>query len=119
MRRDPRKYLEDILQCILEIELTVGGLSFETYQQVFLLRRGCERDFIIIAEALSHIGQISPELHSRVDHVRQIANFRNVIVHGYMYVDDAYVWKVIQESVPILKQQIEAWAAELDATHHP
>ena len=49
MRHEPRQYLEDILQCILELELTVGGLSLDTYKEVFQLRRTCEREFIIIA----------------------------------------------------------------------
>ena len=114
MRHEPRQYLEDILQCILELELTVGGLSLDTYKQVFQLRRTCEREFIIIAEALARIAAISPDLHTRVDNVRKIASFRNVIVHDYFHVDDDYVWKVIRDSVPILKQQISQWAAELD-----
>jgi uncharacterized protein with HEPN domain len=73
-----------------------------------------EREFIIIAEALSRIGHLSPDLHARVDDLRKIADFRNVIVHHYSFVDDTYVWSVIHNSVPILKQQIEQWAAELD-----
>jgi len=98
----------------LELELTVAGLSLDTYKEVFGLRRICEREFTIIAEALSRIEAISPDLHTRVDNVRKIANFRNVIVHDYFHVDDAYVWKVIHYSVPILKQQVTEWAAELD-----
>jgi uncharacterized protein YutE (UPF0331/DUF86 family) len=42
-----------------------------------------EREFIIIAEALSRIGHLSPDLQARVDDLRKIAEFRNVIVHHY------------------------------------
>jgi uncharacterized protein with HEPN domain len=44
----------------------------------------------------------------------KIADFRNVIVHQYHDVDDAYVWKTAKDSLPILSQQIDAWADELD-----
>jgi hypothetical protein len=33
MRREPRQYLEDILQCIGELELTVGGFTLDTYKE--------------------------------------------------------------------------------------
>jgi len=114
MRRDIRKYLEDIRLCISELEALSAGKTLDEYKREFLLRRAAEREFIIIAEALSQIGQVSSEVHARLNHVREIAGFRNIIVHHYSFVDDTYVWKIIHESVPILKQQIELWAEELD-----
>lgn len=110
MPRDIRKHLEDIKLCIMELEMLSAGKTLEEYKTQFLLRRAAERDFIIIAEALSRIGQLSSELHARVDSVREIAGFRNIIVHHYSSVDDTYVWRVIHQSVPVLKQQIELWA---------
>lgn len=113
MQRDLRTFLADIQQCIVEIKVFVSGKTLADYLNDILVRRAVEREFIIIAEALSRISQMSAELRIRVDHVRNIADFRNVLVHDYPDVDDEYVWKIIEESVPLLQRQIDAWAEEL------
>jgi uncharacterized protein with HEPN domain len=118
MRRDLRKYLGDILQCIDEIEVAVNGISFETYRAEFKIHRAVERDFTIIAEALSQIGQTLPDVASRVDHLRGISGFRNVIIHDYFYVDNAKVWSVVHDELPLLKEQVEQWKSEVDG-HAP
>jgi uncharacterized protein with HEPN domain len=114
MQRDIRTYLADIQQAIADIELFTSGKSLTDYENDLLSRRAVEREFTIIAEAISRLGKTSPELQARIDHVRTIAGFRNLIVHAYHSVDDAYVWKVVKESLPLLKQQIDQWANELD-----
>ena len=114
MRRDLRKYLADIQQCIAEVNLFINGKTLQDYEQDVLLRRGVEREFTILGAAMKRIALISPDLHTRIDHVRKIADFRNVIVHQYHDVDDAYVWKMATGSLPILSQQIDSWADELD-----
>jgi uncharacterized protein with HEPN domain len=114
MPRELRKYLEDIHQCIAEVDLFTAGKTLEDYEQEVLLRRAVEREFTILAEAIKCINQISPDTHKRIDHVRAISDFRNIIVHQYHDVDDSYVWKMATGSLPLLKPQIDAWIAELD-----
>ena len=115
MPRDLRTHLCDILQCIDAIDLYVANQTFADYEANRMVRSAVEREFITIAEAMIRISRISPELGNRVEHVRDIADFRNIIVHAYEDVNDTYVWRVVKESVPPLKQQIETWLAELDA----
>jgi uncharacterized protein with HEPN domain len=103
MRRDLRVYLKDIQMCIADIELFTAGMTAESYESNILVRRAVEREFTIIAEAISHISAMSPELHVRIENVRGIANFRNVLIHDYPEVDDRYVWKIIVAFVPLLK----------------
>lgn len=113
MQRDARTYLADIQQAIVDIELFTSGKSLADYEgPPHPPRRGTR--LTIIAEALSRLGKLSADLLTRIDHVRAIAGFRNVIVHAYHTIDDAYVWKVVTESLPLLKQQIDRWAKELD-----
>jgi uncharacterized protein with HEPN domain len=90
-------------------------MTHDAYQSDLRTRRAVEREFTIIAEALSRIVHISPEIRHRVDSVRKIANFRNIIIHEYDVLDDDYVWKTVQDFLPILAQQIDAWATELDS----
>ena len=115
MRRNPAKYLQDILDCIIELESMTSGMSFEHYLSNFVVRRAAEREFIIIAEALLNLGRLTSELHTRVASVREIAGFRNIIVHDYGDVDDEYVWDAIHNKTPILKGEIERWAEDLGA----
>ena len=44
---------------------------------------------------------------------RQIISFRNVLIHGYDSIDEAVVWKIIQQDLPDLKQQVETMLADL------
>ena len=115
MPRDVRTHLADIAQCIEEVETFVAGKTLDEYEENILVQRAVEREFTIIAEALSRISRMSAELSSRIDDVRQIAGFRNIIVHDYHVVDPAYVWKVVQGSLPTLKHQVNAWMVELDS----
>lgn len=113
MQRDARTYLADIQQGISDIALFTAGKSLNDYESDLLTRRAVEREFTIIAEALSRLGKLSADIQTRIDHVRAIAGFRNVIVHAYHAIDDAYVWKVVTDSLPLLKEQIDRWAKEL------
>jgi len=36
-------------------------------------------------------------------------------MHQYEDLDEIYVWEVVQESIPVLKEQIEKWISELSA----
>lgn len=44
---------------------------------------------------------------------RQIIGFRNVLVHGYDTIDDQIVWRVVEQDLPILRQQAETLLAGL------
>lgn len=63
------------------------------------------RNFEIIGEAVK---QISDETLEKAPHIpwRQIASFRDVLIHGYMGVDLEEVWNVIIKHLPELKSAI-------------
>ena len=41
-------------------------------------------------------------------------NLRHILVHDYFAVDVEIMWLVIEDDIPVLKQQIQAYIAELD-----
>jgi uncharacterized protein with HEPN domain len=44
---------------------------------------------------------------------RELAGFRNVIVHGYLGVDLAAVWLVVEQDLPALTEAVNRMAAQL------
>jgi len=47
-----------------------------------------------------------------LDDYRDIIDFRNLLAHGYDLVNHARVWQVIQESLPLLKVEVEQLLSE-------
>ncbi|MCP9848969.1 DUF86 domain-containing protein [Cyanobium sp. Morenito 9A2] len=104
MQRDPRAYLNDILEAASAIEAATVGVDGETYGSNRLIRSAVEREFIIIGEALRVISQRAPELFERIPEGRQIIDFRNLLTHEYLSVSDRIVWGAIQTDLPLLVQ---------------
>ena len=113
MPRDVRSLIEDIQYCINEIEQDTGGIRFETYCTVSLIHHATERNFTVIGEAIKRLHHVSEEVSNRIDDTIAIAGSRNLVVHEYENVDHKEVWKIIKESMPKLKKQINNWAEEL------
>jgi len=105
MPHDAKTLLEDVRQAAQLILDFTAGSSLQDYTDGALLRAGVEREFIIIGEALSRLEKLDRALAAQIADYRQIIGFRNVLVHGYQSVDDQIVWRVIEEDIPLLKEQ--------------
>jgi uncharacterized protein with HEPN domain len=77
-----------------------SGKTFSDYSADRFFRRGVEREFEIIGEALRRIEQRDTSTAARISELRWIIDFRNRIIHGYDTVDDAVVWGVIETHLP-------------------
>ena len=111
--KDDRLYLIHMTECIAKIEqYTAGGR--DVFIASSLLQDAVIRNFEIIGEAAKHV---SLELKQRYPQIawRSAAGFRDVLIHNYMGVDTAQVWQTVEQHVPVLKQQIIAILADLDA----
>jgi uncharacterized protein with HEPN domain len=47
-------------------------------------------------------------LAGKITDYRQIISFRNLLVHGYVDVDDRLVWDIVQSKLPSLLAEVEA-----------
>ena len=108
--RDDRLYLVHIAECIDRIvRYTAEG------KQAFLndtrTQDAVLRNLHVLAESTQRISQ---ELRLRHPEVawRDIAAFRNVIVHGYLGVDLVRLWDIVARDLPVLQAQILAMLAE-------
>ena len=114
MPHDPRKSLEDMRRAAEFLLRITAGRTLDDYRADEVLRCVVERKFEILGEALNRLNKSDPALATQVPEHRQIISFRNVLIHGYDTIDEAVVWKIVQQDLPILKQQMESLLAALD-----
>jgi uncharacterized protein with HEPN domain len=110
MNRDKR-YLSDILECILQIEeYTIDGK--ETFIGSRLIQDATIRNFEIMGEATKRLSEQLRTTHSNVPW-KQMAGFRDVLIHDYLRVDRDEVWDVVASNLPDLRVRIEQILQEL------
>src|SRR5688500_4759758 len=109
--RTQRIYLEDMRVCITRIEdyIKDGQSSFFATTQI---QDAVIRNFEIIGEIAK---RLSPELTSQHPHIpwKQIAGFRDVLIHHYADVDLEFVWQTCETDLPPLKEAINTLLANL------
>jgi uncharacterized protein with HEPN domain len=110
MSRDKR-YLADILECIVQIEEYTNG-GKETFMGSRLIQDATIRNFEIMGEATKRLSEELRTKHSNIPW-KQMAGFRDVLIHDYLRVDRDEVWDVVASNLPDLRVQIEQILQEL------
>ena len=106
MDRNVKKFLFDISVAINRIDDYVGNPKvFADYENNRQLQQAVERNLEIIGEATKRILEIDANIN--ISNARRIVNARNRIIHGYDDIDNAEIWSIIINSLPVLKQEIE------------
>jgi uncharacterized protein with HEPN domain len=110
--KDDRVYLQHILECLDAIQnYTVG--SRETF---FADRKTQKATLRELQELTESTQNLSPGLKDRHPEIpwRDIAGFRNVLVHDYLGLNLSRIWQIIERDLPGLKKEVEAVLQELE-----
>jgi uncharacterized protein with HEPN domain len=110
--RDDSIFIKDILERIYRIESYTKGGKEEFFQSL-LIQDGVIRSFEVIGEAVKLLSMELRQNHSEVPW-RQIAGFRDVLIHDYMGIDLDEVWNVVEINLPNLKGKILAILQKLE-----
>lgn len=102
MKRDPLVYLWDARHAAESILEFVGDVDFSHYSSNAMLRSAVERQFEIIGEALNQLDKRHPNIGCQIPSLREVVNFRNLLIHECTSVNHAIVWKTIKTSLPEL-----------------
>ena len=113
MQPDPRALLADVEQAGADIEYFTAGMSREAYLDDIRTQAAVERKFEIIGEALNRLHQINPEISSHITSLREIVNFRNVLIHGYAKIMPSRVWDYVEYDLQVLRKQVHELLVEL------
>ncbi len=101
--RDYKLFIEDILECIGNIEKYLLRINYEGFENNQLLIDAVVRNLEIIGEASKNIpDDIKNEFPSIP--WKKIIGFRNIVIHEYFSVDVSNVWYISKEQLPGLKE---------------
>lgn len=102
------KLLDDVVRSCQYIVEDTEGETLDTYLDNRRLRQVVERNLEIIGEALVRLRTADPDTAALITDHYQIIGLRNRLAHGYdEEIDDALVWRAVQESLPVLWGEAE------------
>ncbi len=72
------------------------------------MRDAVDRRPAIIGEALGRLATLDEAMATTFPEAPQIIALRNVRIHEYGQVDDALIWRLVQQEMPSLLQRVRA-----------
>lgn len=106
MDESVKKYFEDMLQAISEIEMAEDrfGRQYEIFENDVIFRKFVERNIEILGEAMNRILKIEPQIE--ITSARKIVDTRNYVIHAYDSLKPDILWAIVINHIPRLKSDI-------------
>lgn len=95
----------DIAEAIERIE-KYASKGREAFEDDELIQNWILHHLQVIGEAARAISEELKDEHDEMPW-RQIVGMRHILVHRYFEVDIDLIWSVVEDDVPVLKQQID------------
>ena len=106
MSVDELKYLEDIFETILKLELVIGSdKRYERFITNQSLVWSAERAFEIIGESVRKFKMLNNSIE--INNAAEIIALRNRIAHAYDSVDYLKLWAIYINHLPNLKTEVQ------------
>ncbi|OGF64840.1 hypothetical protein A2Z53_02505 [Candidatus Giovannonibacteria bacterium RIFCSPHIGHO2_02_42_15] len=104
--KNPKIFLEDILESIIRIEKYVKGKTKKEFLDNYEKQDAIIKRLEIIGEAVKNI---SPEIKKKHPEIpwKDMAGMRDILVHEYFGVIMDRVWDTAKNDIPKLKKQIK------------
>lgn len=107
MHLKTKTWLYDIYKSIQEIEDFIGGeMDYDDFLGDLKTIKAVERNIEIIGEASNRIRKKDETIADKISQIRNIVDTRNRISHGYEFVSNAVLWNIVQNDLPILKDEV-------------
>lgn len=105
MRKDPRIFLEHILENVGKIEMDTQDLAEAGFLENALVQDAVIRRLEIIGEAVRNLPDDFKQAHPEVPW-QDIADMRNKLIHEYFGVDLGLVWQVVKGDLPSFNRRV-------------
>lgn len=110
-KRDDRAFVEDMLARIALVANFTGD-GREAFMQSRMMQEAVIRGLEIIGEASRNLSDFVRDSHPEIPW-RQIAAFRNFVIHVYWDIKLERIWEIVESDLPKLKPQLEALLTSL------
>lgn len=104
--KDDSFYIDHILQSINNILEYTKDLSKLDFYNNRMLQDAVIRNFEIIGEATKKVSDDYKQVHYEVPW-KAMSGMRDKLIHDYIGVDTAVIWKTIKEDLTPLKKKLE------------
>ncbi|MBI2327419.1 DUF86 domain-containing protein [Candidatus Curtissbacteria bacterium] len=105
MSKDPRIFLEHILESIEYIESYVKDWTENDFLNSVEKQDSVIRRLEILGEAVKNLPEEFRKEHSDIEWNKAMAT-RNILVHHYFGVDLKIIWDTVTQNLPEFKKQI-------------
>ena len=106
MKREYKLFIQDIKECISQIDGFVGDMEFKDFVSDDKTSSAVVRKLEIIGEAAKNIPKEITQKYKELPW-SDMARMRDKIIHAYFGVDYEIVWKTIKERLSEIKPKID------------
>ena len=106
MKKDPKIFIEHILESIEDIEKYTKGQTKEKFSKAKMMQDAVMRKLEVIGEAVKNLPASFKKKYPKIAW-REIAGMRDILIHEYFGVNINVVWSTVKKDIPKFKKEIE------------